>query len=175
MAKMLWSEFVPFWREISSACEGQISGSEVTAQISTSILFWLLAFPMLHLVLNTAIYGTGSKKSDKKYGGSLDLHKGELSRYYLNPDRKAAITAHFKEEGDNATAEMWKNIHTARIADGYLANNNNPKGVFRYYCIAFSCFNKYCSVTKCLFKRWIRGVEEDEVDWNELDLFEHDP
>ena len=60
LAKMLWSEFTPFWSEISRACESQVAGSESTAQITTSVLFWMLALPTLHLLLNTSVVSSAN-------------------------------------------------------------------------------------------------------------------
>ena len=67
MAKMLWSEFLPMWDDYTQACEDKYKGSESIAVYGTSVCFWLLVIPTLHLVLNTAACGVASKKIDKKY------------------------------------------------------------------------------------------------------------
>ena len=64
MAKILWNDFIPWWNEYSPACEKQQPYSESVALYATSILFWLLFIPMIHLLLNTAVYGIASKKTD---------------------------------------------------------------------------------------------------------------
>ena len=70
---------------------------------------------------------------------------------------------------------MWRHIHSARIADNYRAHNGNAKGLFYYYGFAFSCLNRYCSISKCFFGHWLKNIDEDEVDVDELELFDHDP
>ena len=86
MAKMLWGEFMyyGYWRDMSPACEEQERGSETFAIYATSALFWLLFIPMLHLLLNTAVYGIASKKTDSQYGKPLDVAKGGMSIYFLS-------------------------------------------------------------------------------------------
>ena len=174
MAKMLWSSFMPYWKPFSPACEAQQQFSETVAVWGTSVLFWVLFIPMLHLLLNTAVYGIASKKTDKSFGQAIDIANGGMRAYYLNAERKVAITDSVKGESDASPDAVWHHIHSARIAEGYR-NDGHSDGTFKFYCFAIRCMNRCCSITRCCFKDWIDDVEVDEVGPEELELFEHDP
>ena len=167
----LWNKHSnrPYWDTISPACEKLETGSERVAQYATSILFWLLFIPMIHLLLNTSVYGIATKKVDLKYGKELKV--GEMEKYFLNPERKVAIIS--KEDGIPAT-EQWRHIHNARIVDGYR-NDGSADAAFIFFWRTFRCFSRWCSITRYFFPGWRKNIEEDEVAPQDVELFEHDP
>ena len=173
MAKMLWNDFFPRWDRMSKACEQQVAYSEKVAIWATTGLFWLMFIPMIHLLLNTAVYGMASKKIDKMYGTKLGI-LNEFAAYHFNPESKAAIVQMIQGK-DTAPADIWHRIHSARIADDYRASTDSTSAGFKFYRFRISGFQRYCSLAKCFFKSWVKEVEVDEVEDNELQLFDHDP
>ena len=173
----LWNKHSnrPYWDTISPACETLETGSERVAQYSTSILFWLLFFPMIHLLLNTSVYGIGHKRIDAQYGQDLNTASdARISSYFIKPETKIAILGKLKGRDETFSLSLWNHIHSARIVDGYR-NNGESGGAFVFYCFAFSCINRWCSITRCFFPKWRKAIEDDEISPEDLELFEHDP
>ena len=174
MAKMLWFDFLPRWDKDTAPCEASYPGSETVAVYGTSALFWLLAIPTLHLMLNAAVYGVAPKSIDKRYGKNLDEEEGLLAGYGLSPQDTAALSMSLKCGVKIKPEEMWHRIHTAKIPPEFHSHSASP-GVFRFYCFAIACMTRFCSISKCFLTSWVIEVDEDDVSSAELELFCHDP
>jgi hypothetical protein len=170
MARMLWSEFLWYWADWSPACEKEMTGSEEVARWGSTFFFYFLLVPMLHLILNTGVYGVGSKKIDKFFKKKIDVEQEGLDDYFINPKAKVAVTLSLKRS-DSSPDYIWKHLHTARIPLGYRNLGGESDGVFRFYFHTFACMNRWCS----FFRTWMKEIVEDDVSEEELILFEHDP
>ena len=175
MAKMLWSEFMPFWSSYSPACMVFYPYLEFIARFAATGLLWLLALPLLNLLLNTAVYGVASKQVDKFYGRKLDVENEALTDYFLAYESKVSVAPLRLDSGaDVEPSVLWQHLHSAKIAFGYR-NNGKAVTTFRFYGIACRCMTWCCSLTKCCLSSWIREMEEDGVGPREKEMFDHDP
>ena len=121
------------------------------------------------------MYGVASKKIDKQFGHKLeDVEKQGINDYILNPQTKTALTQSIRCGVVMEPKDLWHHIHTAKIPDGYRSGGVSG-AVFKFYCFAISCMGRYCSIIKCFFRSLILEIQEDDMRFEELELFEHDP
>ena len=120
MAKMLWFDFLPRWDKDTAPREASYPGSETVAVYGTSALFWLLAIPTLHLMLNAAVYGVAPKSIDKRYGKNLDEEEGLLEE--LPPEAARTCGGHpasgrslgaAEAQGPSRSASWWRSLWAA--------------------------------------------------------------
>ena len=101
IAKTDFWTFVPYWGEISDACEAQYPGSERVAQYGASIAFWVLFPACFHLLLHSFCYGVGPPDIDPEYRkavrGAKRCVRGRISK--AGPeDLKAALESCEEEQ-----------------------------------------------------------------------------
>ena len=57
MGAMVWNSFMPYWSETVSVCDANSSNGDTVLALMGTLLYYITLFPILHLVLNTFIYG----------------------------------------------------------------------------------------------------------------------
>ena len=153
IAKIVFRPFIPYWTKTTTSCESYMAGSETTAQYSASILYWLLFPFILHLLLNTFVYGTGP------YTSVPLASTAEAT----STEAEVAFKSHFFWFDEEETGE-------AKDEDHLFANDDRTEGPpqkgFFAYLKRLGTF-EFCS----FHSRVARNLKARSVD----DLFAHDP
>ena len=170
-------------------------GSENVARYGSTAVFWILLFPTIHLLLNTAIYGIAPATVDKDYrkeDGEGEISRKVLAEYHLNPLQKAGVVdsvtekvnqlkihkagrKHRHHHGHHSLQEFWDQVYSARITADYRASSASNKGEFQFCGYSFGCCSRWFSFSNKYAKKWITDLNKEGVTEDDLELFEHDP
>ena len=163
IANLVFSNFLPFWSEVSPACQskfehGGIPYSESIAATLATIMFYVALPFITHLLLNTVAYGL-----------SPPLKRSEL----LDQDAaaiEAAAKGRHVEPDDKKQARMRRRGATANgdytVADAFFANKDENS--FRLFNRVFTIGNEASFFNLNAAKA---GIKEIVIE----DVFIHDP
>ena len=57
MGAMVWTWYMPYWSETVDVCDASSGNSDTILAYAGTALYWITLLPILHLVLNTFVYG----------------------------------------------------------------------------------------------------------------------
>ena len=195
IAKLYVTPFLPYWQDITDACEARQGGAETVAAYGSSMLFWVLLPCIIHLLLNTFIYGLAPAYEDPLYGHPIRRAEAATLHFRLQPIKTSAI------EEDHATPESevvatqivadadtnmlrrshvmtatpnnfqsaeWKNIYSSRMCASYYAKGPYNRHPEKHGRSIMSFSRHFCLDT-------LKELEVDCIGPKDIDLLRHNP